>query len=139
LAYGAKVYSDGSTSTSTGSTSTSTSTSSAPSAQTQTAARAGGGGAGTLQIPVTVPDITKGPVRAPAVPLKPGDIVEVFPIPTNTQVAFSALGPDAAKFGPRAYHAAAGNPSQYNVSNLAEIWVHASVNNEGVLLVVRSR
>jgi hypothetical protein len=98
-------------------------------------------GRGTIiyEIPVTLAVLDE-PVRAPAVPVYPDEIVEVSPIGGITaNVAVSTVGPSAARYGPRQILTPSSTPRVIAVSNIGEIWMIANVVGEGVLITKRKR
>lgn len=71
----------------------------------------------------------------PPVKVGPRDTVTIEPVSNNTVDCFySAVSPDAAKFGPRSRMAPAAVPRSVRVRNLNEIGVYSTVVGEGVLI-----
>ena len=90
---------------------------------------------------IFVPIQTGVPVRAGALQLSPGDVVEAYPGSGNTQSCTVGTGPNEAQYGPNLIVSNTNlQPVILHVQNLSQIWVfgsQAAGATVGVLLNVR--
>lgn len=93
------------------------------------------GGVAQYEIPVT--GKAGAAVRFPALPVPPGSTVDVVALPSNTQIVFVAQGLSEVQNGPRVPLSGTSNPRQYNITNLAQLFLLVQVDGEGVMATIR--